>query len=191
MPTRFSLSVRQNFKHSVSKNELTDDATALLAVIPWILPATFFGLNGWMGLLVSFASTWGLGAAFNIPGLRRGAWALAAVQIVYANFSQQISDVVGKPVWRFDSNGGVVSLPTVDVNSQTPGVQGLASAMQAGASLQRMPDGTYGVAYPGVADRYVDSYPQSQLAGFYTDDNYNGNKAVGAAPSFSASAFGN
>lgn len=191
MPARFSLAIRQNFKHSVSKNELTDDATALLAVIPWILPATFFGLNGWMGLLVSFASTWGLGAMFNIPGLRRGAWALAAVQIVYANFSQTITDVTGKPVWRFDTQGGVTTLPTADISTQSPGVQGLAGAMQAGATLQRMPDGTYATAYPGIADRYVTGFPEQQLQGFYTNDDFNAQKAAGAAPMFSSSPFGN
>jgi len=173
MATTFSLRVKENLKHSMKPQELKDDASAALAVIPWLLIPTFFGITGWAGLGVAFASTWGLGAIFNVPGMRRGAVALGAVQLAYAYASGSVQDLLGKPLWRFDQGGGVDPATVLSIDPSTPGVQGLASAMQAGAQLTRLPDGTYGTAYPGVAGVYTDQDPASRpmLNGIYQTGN--------------------
>lgn len=146
---KLNLRVKSNLKRATSKAEIKQDMSAVLSVVPWILPSTLLGLNGWAGLGVSFASTWGLGAILNIPSMRRSAWSLAAAQIAYAMGSGAIQDVTGKPVWRF-SEEPVALPPVVDPTASGPGVNGLAAAMQAGATMARLPNGQYSPSYDGV-----------------------------------------
>lgn len=185
MARKFSLQVKQNLKSSVSKPELTDDVSALLAVVTWILPATFFGLNGYAGLATSFGATWGLGALFNIPAMRRAAWALGGVQLAYTLATPTIESFVGKPIWRMDSGN---SAPVVAIApGQTPGTQGLANAIQAGARMTTLPNGTQAPSYDGMMDRFSSGYTERGLEGYSAD--YGSPAATSNAPRFKSSPF--
>ena len=154
---KFNLRVKSNLKRATSKAEIKQDMSAVFSVIPWILPSTLLGLNGWAGLGVSFASTWGLGAVLNIPSMRRSAWSLAAAQVAYALGSGAIQDVTGRPVWRFSEPETALPPAPVTPSEQGPNVNGLMGAMQAGASMARLPDGQYAPSYDGV-NGWEDNY---------------------------------
>lgn len=185
MATRFSLKVGANFKHSLTKPELTDDVTAALSAVTWVLPATLLKLNGWLGFAVSFVTTWGIGAAFNIPGMRRGAFAIGATQLMYTHGSKFIEDTFSTPVWRFDDQGGL--------SGGVHGVRGLgslAAAIQSGAQMAVLPDGTQAVAYPGVNGWAQGSEPaQLRGLGAWTGANPPGDKVAAATPMFSTSPW--
>jgi hypothetical protein len=184
MARKFTLQIKQNLKHSMTKQELTDDVSALLAAVTWVLPSTLLNLNGYAGLGVAFASTWGLGALFNIPGLRRAAWALGAVQLVYTAGREPIEKALDKPLWRMDETGGETT------------TNGLAAAIQAGARMTQLPNGTYAPSYDamdGMMDRFSSSYATDTLQGAnglqgYSDD-YGSPAAVNSSPIFSTSPF--
>lgn len=186
MARKFSLQIKQNLKTSVSKPELTDDLSALLAVVTWILPATFFGLNGYAGLATSFAATWGLGAMFNIPGMRRAAIALGGVQLTYALATPTIEKLLNKPIWRMDMGN---SAPVVQAAPTQPaGTNGLASAIQAGARMTALPDGRYAPSYDGMMDRFGSEYQQRGLEGYSA--SYGSENAIKSAPSRRSTPFG-
>lgn len=186
MARKFSLQVKQNLKASVSKPELTDDLSALLAVVTWILPATILGFNSYAGLATSFAATWGLGALFNIPGMRRAAVALGGVQLTYALATPHIEKLLNKPIWRMDQGN---SAPVTAVAaSQSTSLVGLASAIQAGARMTQLPDGRIAPSYEGMMDRYGADYNQRGLEGYSAD--YGSENAIKSAPSRRSTPFG-
>lgn len=180
MARKFTLQIKQNLKHSMTKQELTDDVSALLAAVTWVLPSTLLNLNGYAGLGVAFASTWGLGALFNIPGLRRAAWALGAVQLVYTAGREPIETALEKPLWRMDETGGATT------------ANGLAAAIQAGARMTQLPNGTYAPSYDadGMMDRFSSGYTPDVLQGLKGySDSYGSPAAVNSSPMFSTSPF--
>jgi hypothetical protein len=182
MARKFTLQINSNLKHSMSKQELTDDLSAVLAAATWVLPSTLLNLNGYAGLGVAFASTWGIGALFNIPGLRRAAWALGAVHLAYTAGRKPIEDLLGQPLWRMDETATVVEAAPA---STTTG--GLAAAMQAGARMTQLPNGTYAPSYDGMMDRFAPEYASTGLEGY--SDGYDSPNAVNNAPMFSSSPF--
>lgn len=182
MARKFTLQINSNLKHSMSKQELTDDLSAVLAAATWILPSTILGLNSYAGLGVAFASTWGIGALFNIPGLRRAAWALGAVQLAYTAGRKPIEDLLDKPLWRMDESGTVTQAEP----AETP-TNGLAAAMQAGARMTQLPNGTYAPSYDGMMDRFSPAYASTGLEGYSSD--YDSPSAVNNSPMFSSSPF--
>jgi hypothetical protein len=181
MARKFTLQINQNLKHSMSKQELTDDVSALLAAVTWILPSTLLNLNSYAGLGVAFASTWGIGALFNIPGLRRAAWALGAVQLAYTAGREPIEKALDKPLWRMDESNADGSSGGEQTQS------GLAAAMQAGARMTQLPNGTYAPSYDGMMDRFVPDYATHSLEGY--SDDYGSPRAAGNSPMFSTSPF--
>jgi len=182
MARKFTLQINSNLKHSMSKQELTDDVSALLAAVTWVLPSTLLNLNGYAGLGVAFASTWGIGALFNIPGLRRAAWALGAVQLVYTAGREPIESALNTSLWRMDESASVT-----DAASGSSQTNGLMEAMQAGARMTQLPNGTYAPSYDGMMDRFSSDYATSSLEGY--SEGYNSPNAVGNAPMFASSPF--
>jgi hypothetical protein len=182
MARKFTLQINSNLKHSMSKQELTDDVSALLAAVTWIIPSTLLNLNGYAGLGVAFASTWGIGALFNIPGLRRAAWALGAVQLAYTAGREPMENLLGTSLWRMDES----ATPTATIPATT-GTAGLAAAMQAGARMTQLPNGTYAPSYDGMMDRFSPDYASTGLEGYST--GYDSPSAVNNSPMFSSSPF--
>lgn len=182
MARKFTLQINSNLKHSMSKQELTDDVSALLAAVTWVLPSTLLNLNGYAGLGVAFASTWGIGALFNIPGLRRAAWALGAVQLAYTAGREPIENALGTSLWRMDE-----SATTTAALPATAGTAGLAAAMQAGARMTQLPNGTYAPSYDGMMDRFSPEYASSGLEGY--SSGYDSPSAVNNSPMFASSPF--
>ena len=182
MARKFTLQINSNLKHSMSKQELTDDLSAVLAAATWILPSTLLGLNSYAGLGVAFASTWGIGALFNIPGLRRAAWALGAVQLAYTAGREPIENALNTTLWRMDESSSVTSAAPADT-----GAGGLAAAMQAGARMTELPNGTYAPSYDGMMDRFSPEYATTTLEGY--SSGYDSPAAINNAPMFASSPF--
>jgi hypothetical protein len=166
----------------MSKQELTDDVSALLAAATWVIPSTLLNLNGYAGLGVAFASTWGIGALFNIPGLRRAAWALGAVQLAYTAGREPIENLLGTSLWRMDES----ATPTAAIPADSA-TNGLAAAMQAGARMTQLPNGTYAPSYDGMMDRFVPDYASTGLEGY--SSGYDSPNAINNSPMFSSSPF--
>lgn len=165
-----SLAVMNNFKKSVELPQLASDiawgASAALpySFVPSILAkVTNSKFDGWKGWFTAVFSTWALGAAFDIPQWRSGAWTLGTQHLIYAY------DVLGKvnlPMWRFDdgSIGGARvredagkpnTLPTsrrefsaLPQGADNRGYGVGDDSIQPGAILSTMPDGSQLVVYP-------------------------------------------
>ena len=119
------LSIKANFKKATKKDEVKSDAWSLLAAPLWILPSSLLKLSGWSGLGVSFLSTWLTGAIFDIQGLRRGAFALAATHVVYAKGTTFMANTLKIPMWDMYGTKAVT----------TTTVKGLRDYLQPGTQV--------------------------------------------------------
>lgn len=153
-----SLALTTNFKKSIQGQQLAADiGWGASGAIPYALVPSLLAkltnsrFDGWKGFITAVLSTWGLGAAFDIPQWRSGAWTLGTMHLMYAY------DVLGKvnlEMWRFDdgsigASGG--SRPSARPFAAAPQdfPQGMSdNGLQPGATLMQMPDGSNMVVYP-------------------------------------------
>lgn len=130
----FSLDIVKNFAEGFKPDSLIADGLALLTPVLYTIPATVFGMSGWTGLIFSFALPYMVGKAFRIPSMCHAAVGIAAQHIIYTKAGGAIKDVLGKPIWAFntsavyDGNTPPSSTPpssTPPISSTTP-INGLS-----------------------------------------------------------------
>lgn len=105
-----------NVKNSLKKDSLMTDLSAVLAVIPYVVIPSLFKLSGWTALAVGGLSTWLIGAAFKIPGMKTAALGIAAVHVVYAKFSGELANW-SVPVWRLGDATADLDTPKAGAGS--------------------------------------------------------------------------
>jgi hypothetical protein len=195
-----SLTVKANFLKSIQPKQLMEDvlwgagAAIPYSLVPSLLAkATDSKFDGWKGFFTAVISTWGVGAMFDIPQFRSGAWTLGMQHLIYAY------DLLGKAnieIWRFDDgtlgNGRSASAPGSGLPSGTRPRQGVndnAAMMQPGAALMTFPDGSQIVGYPdsdptalqepvetyagngnGMSDFYMQGQAPGQMRNVYEYD---------------------
>ena len=99
------LNIKANIKKATNKTEVKQDMTGLIAIPLYLIPATILRLSGWTGLIASFAVTWFTGAMFDIPSVRRNAWGMAGLHLVYGQGSGMINNLFGAPPWQIQGTG--------------------------------------------------------------------------------------
>jgi hypothetical protein len=182
-----SLQLMNNFKKSIQVKELaTDILWGASAAIPYsVVPSglakmTNSKFDGWKGWITAVLSTWALGAAFDIPQWRSGAWTLGTQHLMYA------FDVLGKvnlEMWRFDDGtigGGSSSKPgQVPTRPFAALPQGAANGgmgddgLQPGAVVMTMPDGSSSVIYPDSDPNMLQEPRQTFAPGNGMSDYFN------------------
>lgn len=175
-----SLNVMTNFKKSMQMEQLASDAGwGALAAVPYagvpslIAKVLDTRMDGWKGWITAVLSTWTIGAIFDIPQFRSGAWTLGSMHLFYA---YDVMGKVGLEMWRFDDGtigaaGGATGLPTgtkpKTFGANMPdnyGGYGVGDdGLQPGAQLVAMPDGSQYISYPENDPNYLQE-PQEEYA---------------------------
>jgi len=163
-----------NIKGALNKESLVDSFSAALTPVIYIGVPSLLGLSGWTALAVGGLTTWMIGAAFKIPGMRAGAIGAMATHIAYAKLSGQLA-TWGVPAWRLADTA-----PNTDLNKPADTLPGAAGIGRLGnlrnGALQ---PGSRMVQFPQLPQQSVVSRPvQAQVAGLrgYNGSNVNWNK---------------
>lgn len=171
-----SLNVMTNFKKSMQMEQLANDAGwGTLAAVPYagvpslIAKAFDTRMDGWKGWTTAVLSTWSIGAIFDIPQFRSGAWTLGSMHLMYA---YDVMGKVGLEMWRLDdgtigasNSSGAGRLPSGGAYPfQQEGLRD--DGLQPGAQLVAMPDGSQYISYPESDPNYLqeptEEYAQPQ-----------------------------
>ena len=171
-----SLTVMTNFKKAVQMEQLASDAgwgagaAASYALIPSFIAKVFStNMDGWKGWITAVLSTWGTGAAFDIPQMRSGAWTLGSMHLMYA---YDIPSKFGLNMWIFNDGSIGSSLPAsapgktwganLPADSNRNSYQG-DDGLQPGAQVVMMPDGSQHISYPEDDPNYLQE-PREEYA---------------------------
>lgn len=127
---KLNLNVKKNLKKSLDKKELKLDVWSLVALIPYVFLPTILKLKGWGGFVVAFTSAWLTGAIFDKPSIRRAAWGIAGVHLLYTEGSDFIQNTIKMPLWRI----GTYEFAGTDTSTAQQALD--AAAKQTAGSLQ-------------------------------------------------------
>ena len=142
-----NMKIMANLKKSIQPKAVLKNAIGIGAAVPYIIVATVFGLSGWLGFGVSFATTWLIGALFDIEELKVGAFAIGGAHLAYTIFGEAIEKATGSPVWRMQTGVGVTGLYDSPI-----------MPLQSGSQVTTLPDGYQVQSYPGLPSGGVGDY---------------------------------
>lgn len=147
--------IKANFKKATTKKEVNEDLKALIAVPVYLLIPSILKLSGWTGLLASFGLTWGAGAAFDWPSVRRAAYGITAIHLFYAKMSGTFNSMLGVPPWRMGTT------PTTTINGLQSNLRGYVARGYENGTINKQPALYRPAEAPVATDRQLSSGSRS------------------------------